>query len=127
MRLLDSDVIIDILRGHRPALEWFISLPLEDFSVSGYVAMELIQGTRNRQQLNKLLRVVNLWPIYWPSPYACTVAMRDLESFHLSHRLGAFDSLIAQSAIELDAILCTFNLRHFRSIEGLVTEQPYAR
>lgn len=42
MYLLDTDVLIDIQRGHAPALSWFASLS-EIPSVPGFVVMELIQ------------------------------------------------------------------------------------
>jgi len=29
--------------------------------------------------------------------------------------------------VGLNAMLCTFNVRHFRTIPALVTEQPYVR
>jgi predicted nucleic acid-binding protein len=127
MRALDSDAVIDILRGYEPALDWFAFLPTEGFTVSGYVLLELIQGTRNRREMSQLLRIAAPWPIYCPSSTARYRALGDLAEFHLTHRLGAFDSLIAQTAIELNAILCTFSVRHFQPVPGLVTERPYDR
>jgi predicted nucleic acid-binding protein len=41
MYLLDTDVLIDIQRGHQPAIDWFAGLA-EVPSVSGFVVMELI-------------------------------------------------------------------------------------
>ena len=46
MLLLDSDILIDVQRGHAPALAWLSSLtdiPI----VPGYVVMELIQDAEN--------------------------------------------------------------------------------
>lgn len=43
MILLDSDVLIDLLRRHPPAMAWFAALQEdEELMVSGYVVMELI-------------------------------------------------------------------------------------
>jgi predicted nucleic acid-binding protein len=39
--LLDTDILIDIQRGHAPALTWFSSLPELSF-VPGFVVMELV-------------------------------------------------------------------------------------
>ena len=50
MYLLDTDVLIDIQRGHAPAIAWFSSLP-EIPSVPGFVVMELIQDAQNMQQV----------------------------------------------------------------------------
>jgi predicted nucleic acid-binding protein len=46
--------------------------------------------------------------------------------FHLSHRLGLLDALIAACALGQAATLCAFNLKHYRVIAGLITEQPYS-
>jgi predicted nucleic acid-binding protein len=49
MILLDSDVLIDLLRKYPPAMAWFDTLQEdEELMVSGYVFMELIQGCRNK-------------------------------------------------------------------------------
>lgn len=62
MHLLDTDVLIDIQRGHPPAISWFASLP-EIPSVPGFVVMELIQDAQNMQQVTKALKLVAPLPI----------------------------------------------------------------
>jgi predicted nucleic acid-binding protein len=48
MILLDSDVMVDLLRQYPPATKWFDSLnDEEEIALSGYVVMELIQGSSN--------------------------------------------------------------------------------
>lgn len=48
MQLLDSDVLIDVLRGHPPAVQWFAGLD-ELPTVPGFVVMELIQDADNKE------------------------------------------------------------------------------
>ena len=62
MYLLDTDVLIDIQRGHAPALVWFASLT-ELPSIPGIVVMELIQGAQNAQQVRAALKVIA--PCLW--------------------------------------------------------------
>lgn len=50
MRLLDTDTLIDIQRGHQPAVGWFASLD-ELPSVPGFVAMELYQGAFDARRI----------------------------------------------------------------------------
>jgi predicted nucleic acid-binding protein len=50
-----------------------------------------------------------------------------LTIFYLSHRLGLLDALIGACAVGRAATLCTFNVKHYRVIAGLTTEQPYPR
>jgi predicted nucleic acid-binding protein len=46
MLVLDTDVLIDVQRGHAAALAWFASLT-DLPPVPGLVVMELIQGAQN--------------------------------------------------------------------------------
>ncbi len=52
MYLLDTDVLIDIQRGHEPAIAWFSGLT-DVPSVPGFVVMELVQDSQNTQQVRK--------------------------------------------------------------------------
>ena len=46
MDLVDTDVLIDVQRGHPPALTWFSGL-IDFPAVPGFVVMELVQDARN--------------------------------------------------------------------------------
>lgn len=126
MCLLDTDVLIDFQRKHPPALAWYQSLT-EMPLVPGLAIMELIQDAQNRNQVNEALRLVNPFPVVWPTEADCQQALADFIDFHLSHRLGLIDALIAACAVGRGATLCTFNVKHYRVVVGLVTEQPYTR
>jgi len=124
--VLDTDVLIDIQRGNAAALAWFSNLP-ELPSVPGFVIMELIQDAHNTQQVRQVLKLVAPLPIVWPTEVDCNRALTDFTNYHLSHRLGLLDALIAACAIGLAAPLCTFNVKHYRIVPGLQIEQPYSR
>jgi hypothetical protein len=126
MYLLDSDILIDIQRGHPPALAWFASLT-EAPSVPGLVVMELIQDAQNLQQVRRALKLVAPLPVVWPTEADCNRALSDFAAYHLPHGLGLLDALIAACAVGLSASLCTFNVKHYQKVRGLVTAQPYAR
>lgn len=126
MLLLDTDVLIDVQRGHEPAVAWLASLP-ERPSVPGIVAMELIQGASNARQVREALKLVAPLPNVWPTEADCGRALSDFAAYHVSQGLGLLDALIAACAIGKAATLCTFNARHYRSVPGLVTAQPYQR
>jgi hypothetical protein len=122
--LLDTDVLIDIQRGHAPAVEWFASLAALP-AVPGFVVMELIQDAENREQVERARRLVAPLIVVWPGAADCELALGHFERYHLSHKLGLLDALIAACAIGLGASLCTFNLKHYRAVPALRTEQPY--
>lgn len=127
MLLLDTDIVIDILRGHPPAVAWLGTVSTEVIALPGYVAMELIQGCRDQQEQRDLLKELRRYTILWPQPDACDRALDLYTCFHLSHSLGLLDTLIGQLALELDLPLHTFNEKHYRAILGLKLVQPYKR
>lgn len=126
MFVLDTDVLIDVQRGHAAAVAWFSGLA-DLPSVPGLVLMELIQGAQNARQVRDVLRLTAPLPVVWPTPIDFQKALADFTAFHLSHRLGLLDAVIAATAVGLAAELCTFNDKHYRVVPGLVTVQPYTR
>lgn len=126
MYLLDTDVLIDIQRRHAPAIAWFSTLT-EVPAIPGFVVMELIQDAQNARQVRDALKLVAPLPVVWPTADDCRRALSDFAAYHLSHNLGLLDALIAACAVGSLADLCTFNVKHYRIVPGLVTVQPYAR
>ncbi len=126
MDLVDTDVLIDVQRGHQPALTWFSSLT-ELPSVPGFVVMELVQDARNVREVRQALKMVAPLRIVWPTEEDCARALSDFTAYHLSHGLGLLDALIAACAVGLSATLCTFNVKHYRVVPGLVISEPYTR
>jgi predicted nucleic acid-binding protein len=126
MNLLDTDVLIDVQRGHTPALEWFSGLK-ELPGIPGFVVMELIQDARNLQEVRAALRLIAPFPVVWPQETDCHRALSEFTAHHLSHGLGLLDALIGSCAVGLSATLITFNEKHYRMVTGLNTMQPYVR
>lgn len=126
MLLVDTDVLIDVQRGHPAAVAWFAGLTKLP-AVPGFVVMELIQDARNGREVRQALKLVAPLPIVWPTEAACVRALSDFTAYHLSHGLGLLDALIAACAVGLSATLCTFNVKHYRVVPGLITDQPYVR
>ena len=126
LRLLDADVLIDIQRLQPPAVTWYSSLTHYP-TVPGLVVMELMQDARDKREVEQALRLVKPLPVAWPTGDDCNRALQDFRVLHLSQDLGLIDALIAETAIGLGATLCTFNVKHFRNVAGIVLEQPYRR
>ena len=58
MMLLDTDVMVDILRGYAPALAWVASMGSETVGIPGLVTMELLQGCSNREEQQRVERLL---------------------------------------------------------------------
>jgi predicted nucleic acid-binding protein len=119
--------MIDLLRRYQPALAWLATLRQQPLGIPGLVAMELFQGCRNAKEQQKLERVLDVYPLYWPSSTDCERALKDYLVYHLSNNLGVMDALIAQTAVGLEVPLVTFNEKHYRLISHLQIIQPYER
>lgn len=126
MDLVDTDVLIDVQRGHPPALAWFAGLT-DLPAVPGFVVMELVQDARNSREIRQARKLVAPLKIVWPTETDCGQALSNFTAYHLSHGLGLLDALIAACALGLSATLFTFNDKHYRIVPGLVTAQPYTR
>jgi len=125
MILLDTDVMVDILRGYDLARKWLQSA--QEIGVPGLVAMELIQGCQNTREQRQLEKALSGYTLYWPDEEACNRAIASFSSHHLSDNIGLLDALIAETAIGVNAELATFNVKHYRVLKGLQSVQPYER
>lgn len=127
MRLLDTDIMIDVLRGYLPALRWLRVVADQELALPGFVVLQLMEGCEDKRAMQRLQKEIGAYRVYWPTAQDCDRALLTFARARLSHRLDIVDALIAECAIGLGVPLCTFNVRHFRVVPGLVTEQPYAR
>jgi predicted nucleic acid-binding protein len=120
--LLDTSIIIDILRGSQPALEYARRLT-EPPTCSEITRVEVLRGLRSdeRRATERLFGTLR-----W-APVDESVARRAGElgrRYRRSHRgLATADLIIAASAIELGLELATLNVRHFPMVPDLAA--PY--
>lgn len=127
MILLDTDIVIDLLRNYPPALAWLVSLDDEEIVLPGFVVMELIQGCRTKTEQEKVNTALQDYSVIWPSTEACNEALSVFTRFHLSHALGLLDAIIGATAVTLKLPLHTFNEKHYTAIPNLSTVQPYEK
>jgi predicted nucleic acid-binding protein len=125
--LLDTDVMIDLLRDYPPAPAWLDSVKHERLTLPGYVVMELLEGCPNRRETDQLLKFISAYRICWPTTRDSDRAIADFAVGRLERKLGILDVLIAECAVGLDLPLHSFNVKHFGAIPGLKTIQPYSK
>ncbi len=128
MILLDSDVLVDLMREYPAAVSWLNGLSAdEEVAVPGYVVMELSQGSRNRGEQDRVQRELAPYGVVWLAPSDCDRALEVFAAYHLSHHAGLLDALIGQTAVALGAPLYTSNQKHYRFMPGMQTIQPYTK
>lgn len=121
MKLLDTSVAIDHLRGAQPAVDLLNLLIDEEgpLAASEVVRFELLAGVRD-DELEALERFFSA--LSWvPVDEAVTRTAGSLARQHRRAHGGIDDAdyLIAATALVLDAELLTTNVRHFPMLAGL--------
>lgn len=61
--LLDTDVLIDCLRGVPAARDWLSRSADQPFQVPGIVAMELVAGGRNQRELQSIQQFLQTFTV----------------------------------------------------------------
>ncbi|MBM4087700.1 MAG: type II toxin-antitoxin system VapC family toxin [Planctomycetes bacterium] len=123
--LLDTSILVDLLRGHQPARHWIDSIPGPDRFVSVATVAELIAGCHNSAEQRVVERETALYEILWLGERASQSALEFYKRFYLSHGVGFLDCLIAATALVDGCRVATLNLRHFGPFPGLQAERPY--
>lgn len=126
MIFVDSDVLVDVLRHHPAALQWFAGLS-EFPAVSGYAVLEVFQGCRNARDVRAVQTIVRPLQIVWTEEANCVRALSVFPGLRLSDGISPMDALIAATAVGRDAVLYTFNAKHYRGFPGLTFVAPYQR
>ncbi len=123
--IVDTSVLVDLLRGFEPAKDWFKSRGRQRIAITPVVWMETVQGAANKSRRAQAIRFLRRFPIEHPTEDDNRWAMRQLARFHLSHGIALHDAMIASVAARLVVPLFTINLKHFEPLPGLDATRPY--
>jgi len=117
--LIDTDVLIWYLRGNDNAFK--LLEKLDNFSISVITYMELVQGMRNKKELNNLRQALHAWntKILYISEEISAKAMFAVEQHFLSHSVHLADALIGSTAISYGLPLLTGNDKHYKIMKGI--------
>ncbi len=117
--IVDTDVLVWFYRGYESAKKTVLSAV--PFKVSAITYIELLEGIRDKEELNKLKKDFSEWgvEILQISENISLKAIALVEKYKLSHNLELADSLIAATALENNEILLTGNFKHYGYIKNL--------
>lgn len=117
--LVDTDVLIWAFRGNEQASDFLDSQP--EFSISIITYMELMQGARNRAEMQLIRKTLRFWRtrIEQIDKNISSRAAYLVEEYALSHNMELADALIASSALSMGESLMTANDKHYRFIPDL--------
>ena len=123
--ILDTSVVIDLLRGFEPAARWFSALGRQTPAITPVVWMETVQGATDSTKRAQAIRFLRQFHMEHPTPDDNRWAMRQLARFHLSHGVHLEDVMIASIAARLRVVLYTLNLKHYEPLPEMATGLPY--
>jgi tRNA(fMet)-specific endonuclease VapC len=116
--ILDTNVLIEILKGNQSTQEKISSLQAP-FSVSSITAMELIYGAIHKREVQKLEKFIQLFDVIHLSEAISNKTFQLIKLYAKSHKLDIPDALIASTALVQRAKLFTYNIKDFKFIPDL--------
>ncbi len=125
--LVDTDVLIDFLRGHERAVS-FVEVHSDRIILSSIVVAELYAGVRGGRDgaeqvaLERFLSLFRIVPVNDDIARLGGLYRRD---YFRSHGVGLADAVVAATATVEDAELKTLNVRHYPMFEDI--EPAYRR
>ncbi|MDO4182113.1 MAG: type II toxin-antitoxin system VapC family toxin [Coriobacteriia bacterium] len=128
MYLLDSCICIDFIRGRTPEFYAFLrTQPRSSFALPAIVLHELETGVRKSAHPKKEeARLQAFAAPFAVAPFdeACAYKAAEIRAMleKRGERIGAYDVLIAATALANNAILATNNVREFKRVPGLQIE-----
>jgi len=129
--ILDADVIIRGEKGTFDLKGWLESRPGDLFEVAAITLAELWYGVeraaaayqaRRRQYLQTVLTPLSILPYTEQTAYEHARIWAQLEA--AGKRIGAYDLIVAATALERGSEVATFNQRHFGLVPGLKVIEP---
>ena len=122
--LLDTNVCVDVLKGHPSVLAHMEAVSPADCAISSVTVFELVTGIwrcarpeQERKKLNRLFDVITVLPMDIKAAEVAARIRHQLES--IGRKIGPYDLLIAGQALSTDLLLVSNNTREFERIGEL--------
>lgn len=122
--LMDSDILIEYLRGRDAAIEYLENRDAE-LLISVMTVAELYSGAKGRKELTALSQFFEAFEAIPIDTEVARIGGDLRRRYGPSHSTGLADALIAATAQQTGAKLVTFNKKHFPMLKNI--EVPYAR
>ena len=117
--IIDTDVLIWYMKGNEKAYKAIEKA--NNFFISVVTYMELVQGMRNKKELNSLRKSIHSWnaKVLYISEEISSKAMFYVEQHFLSHSLQLADALIGATAVAYSLPILTGNDKHYKIVKDI--------
>lgn len=123
--LLDTSIVIDVLRNHPPAITW-LNTTLENLGVTWYTWLETIEGSPNKQKQQTAANILNRFTLEPITDQDAQWATQQLINLNLKYNIDKIDCLIAATSYRLQIPTYTRNLKHFTPLLQNLAVLPYS-
>lgn len=123
--LLDTNILVDILRRYGPATSWMQNNPNLVLAIPSIVRMEVVLGAQDRIDQEKVIKLLTPYPVIFPSEQDAQWAMAQFEIYHLSHQLEILDCFIAAMGVRLGLPIYSRNVQDLGVFKQVTLVTPY--
>ena len=116
--LLDTDILVDFLRGHTKAVA-FVNTHSARIILSSIVVAELYAGVKGDAEQAALDDFVSLFRVVPISAEIAKIGGLYKRDYGKSHGVGLADAILAATAETEDAELKILNSKHYPMMKGL--------
>ena len=125
MILCDTNIFIEVYKSNPDIISNLKSIGSDNLAVSIITKTELYFGARNKKELAAIKAQLQHCECFSLGAKECSIFIRLMESYSLSHKPSIPDMLIAATALTHDLELYTLNIKDFSFIPDL-TIRPIA-
>ena len=120
--LVDTNILIDHLRGRKEATDFLLSLKEQPF-ISSLTIAELFAGVKGKKEKTALHQLINAFHVIPISNEIAEEGGLFKNKYHKSHKIGLADALIAGTVTLGKLQLATLNKKHFPMLNSVLV--PY--
>jgi predicted nucleic acid-binding protein len=124
--LIDTDVLIDYLRGRSEAISYVESLTAP-LILSVITVAELYSGVREGEERAALDNFVSAFEVIPVNDEIAVQGGLYRRDYGKSHNVGLADAIIAATAVSRGATLVTLNRKHFPMLPAALVFVPYTK
>jgi predicted nucleic acid-binding protein len=121
--LLDTSVVVDLLREYQPAKLW-LGTQMQ-LGVTPAVWIEVLEGAPNKRKQQAAVKLLSHFDLIEMNPDDFVWATQALIKYGLSHNVDGYDCLIAAVSYRLNLPLYNRNMKHFAPILASLAVKPY--
>ena len=122
--LIDTDIVIDFLRGENQAISHF-KTNAEFICFSAITIAEIYAGIKDKKEEVKIERLFSIFPILVTTDEIAREAGKLVKQYRPSHSVEIPDAIIAATCLISGSELSTLNIKHYPMFKEL--KPPYRK